>query len=383
MTFTENDKLKALAIVHIFETSRPFGDYAACVVLNDGAGVSYGINQFTHRSGSLAAVVDKYLKDGGQIGKDILGGALAILKKKTATAINQLAGDERFKKALRSAAHTAEMQAAQNAVAFTRYLRPALHACNQLGFVSPLSLAVVYDSVTHGSWEYIAGRVHVSVKSDDEKMRFEKSWITEYVRIRHRWLTDIRRLKATTYRTKFFLGQIAIGNWDLKLPMTVHGVRLTERMFPPTVLQDLFSTAAESPTADTSILGSAKEKDASASESGAIATGFPAATDGRPDEVPPVGTSMLESATELASAASQKFDRVDGVITAVVTRKDAAKSLWTTVAGTLWQAAWGVFGFIVGLPRIVWIVVAVIAATLMLLYLYRQIVLGRIRETQN
>ena len=27
MTFTEQDKLKALAIVNIFETSRPFGDY--------------------------------------------------------------------------------------------------------------------------------------------------------------------------------------------------------------------------------------------------------------------------------------------------------------------------------------------------------------------
>ena len=38
MTFTENDKLKAMAIVNIFETSRPFGDYAACAVLDDGAG---------------------------------------------------------------------------------------------------------------------------------------------------------------------------------------------------------------------------------------------------------------------------------------------------------------------------------------------------------
>ncbi len=44
MTFTEIDKLKAVAIVNIFETSRPFGDYAAYAVLNDGAGVSYGIN---------------------------------------------------------------------------------------------------------------------------------------------------------------------------------------------------------------------------------------------------------------------------------------------------------------------------------------------------
>jgi hypothetical protein len=51
--FSERDKLIALAIVHIFETGKAFGDYTAVAVLNDGAGISYGINQFTHRSGSL------------------------------------------------------------------------------------------------------------------------------------------------------------------------------------------------------------------------------------------------------------------------------------------------------------------------------------------
>ncbi len=65
MAFNEIDKLKALAIVHIFETSRPFGEYAAYAVLNDGAGVSYGINQFTHRSGSLFEVIRNYLASGG------------------------------------------------------------------------------------------------------------------------------------------------------------------------------------------------------------------------------------------------------------------------------------------------------------------------------
>jgi hypothetical protein len=39
--------LKALAIVNIFETGKPFGEFAAVAVLNDGAGISYGISQFT------------------------------------------------------------------------------------------------------------------------------------------------------------------------------------------------------------------------------------------------------------------------------------------------------------------------------------------------
>jgi hypothetical protein len=56
------------------------------------------------------------------------------------------------------------------------------------------------------------------------------------------------------------------------------------------------------------------------------------------------------------------------------------KSLWTTVIGTLWQTAWAIFGFLVGIPRVVWLTVAVIVAALMLYYLYRQLTLGKIRE---
>jgi len=332
MTFTENDKLKALGIVNIFETSRPFGDYSAVAVLDDGAGVSYGISQFTHRSGALAEVVERYLNAGGQIGRAILTNAMPLLRRKSAVAIKKLAADASFKKALGAAAITREMKEAQEAVAFERYLGPAIGICAERGFALPLSLAVVYDSLTHGSWERIAARVTPGLG--------ETAWITEYVRKRHLWLTNIRRLNATNYRTKFFLDQIAISNWELRLPVTVHGVRL-------------LSVAA-------------------APRESAAATG-----------VLPEEKSDLEKAGEIASSTADKFDRVDAAVTGVVTRTDRAKSLWTTVGGTFWQAVWAVFGFLVGLPREVWIVVAIIAAALMLGYLYRQIVLGRIREVNN
>lgn len=361
MTFTETDKLKALAIVHVFETSKPFGDYAACVVLNDGAGVSYGINQFTHRSGSLAAIIREYLASGGQLGREILTAALPLLAKKTPTAIKRLAADHLFKRTLKTAAITREMKAAQRLVAYERYLRPAIEICERMRFVTPLALAVVYDSVTHGSWELISARVGGTVRTvKPNPLAFEKSWITEYVRARHRWLTDIKRLRVTNYRTKFFLDQIAISNWELRLPVTVHGLRLRE---------------VEMHDEQTSQRGS---------EPGAISTGFPAMaeeTTGRSEAEPE--RSILRSATDLTNAAAENFDRVDGVVTAVTTRKDAAKSLWTTVIGTLSQAVWGIAGFLIGLPRIVWITVAIIAASLMLLYLYRQITLGRIRETRS
>lgn len=338
MTFSEFDKLKALAIVNTFETSQPFGDYAACTVLNDSAGISYGICQFTHRSGSLAAVVESYLNSGGQVCRNILSEKFPLIKRHDRFAIRRAAADAGLKKALAAAAVTREMKAAQNEVAAKRYLHPAVAICEKRGFVLPLSLAVIYDSVTHGSWQLIADKTERSRMSGDER-----GWITAYVRRRHLWLGNIARLKATTYRTRFFLNQIALANWKLRLPVNVHGVRLSDEMLPQ-------------PNEPVSAASSAEQNDQHSKR------------------------DLLESAHEIFSKGAEKFDRVDGIITGVATRKDAAKSLWTTIIGTIWQATWAVFGFLTGLPREVWIVVALIAGALMIIYLYRQIVLGKIRE---
>ena len=376
MTFSDNDKLKALAIVNIFETSRPFGDYAAVVVLNDGAGVSYGINQFTHRSGSLLAVVEAYLNNGGMIGRDALSANLPVLRLRIASAINKLAADEPFKKALRAAAVTDEMKEAQKQIAFAKYLRPALTICEAKGFVLPLSLAVVYDSVTHGSWERLSSAIPQSAIRTPQS---EHEWITAYIRKRHFWLSNIPRLKAANYRTKFFLDQIAISNWELHLPLTVHGVRLTQAMFT----QNFNKKAVEPNDTTTQQSTTTQNPQVPANTSAQI-----------PQAQPPVGgdeaegkrsggeegKGVLETAVNAVGDAAEKFDSVDGVVTAVMTRQDAAKSLWTTIIGAISQAAWAIFGFLTGLPTAVWIVVAVIAAALMLVYLYRQIEMGKIRE---
>src|SRR6185369_14541569 len=55
----------------------------------------------------------------------------------------------------RAAAITREMRVAQDEAAEELYLKPALDACGEMGFVMPLSLAVVYDSMNHGGWERI------------------------------------------------------------------------------------------------------------------------------------------------------------------------------------------------------------------------------------
>ncbi|MBX7056153.1 MAG: chitosanase [Pyrinomonadaceae bacterium] len=328
MTFTQTDKAKAFAIVKTFETSDPAGDYAACVVLNDGAGVSYGISQFTHRSGSLYAVAAGYIASGGKVGADVIRDRLPTLRDISGRAIRQIVADKRFRAALQAAAATAEMRSAQLAETERLYFKPALTACRRLGFVEPLSLAVIFDSVVHGSFYRVARGVAADISN-------ERAWITAYVRRRDAWLQSYPRLASTRYRMRFFLGQIAISNWGLVLPLNVHGVTVTAEMLRSVSIGEA-SAAAPQPSG----------------------------------KVIPVAVGEF----------AKSYDRIESAVSNAVTRADAAKSLWTTVAGTVWQTFWAVAAFLAGLPREVWIISAVIAGMLMLAYLYRQIELGRIRE---
>lgn len=437
MTFTETDKLKALAIVHIFETSRAFGDYAACAVLNDGAGVSYGINQFTHRSGSLLDVVKTYLEKGGQVGRAAIEESLPLLKQKGAAAIGELSGNQRFKKALKAAAVTREMRESQHEVADKRYLRPAIDAAEGSGFVLPLTLAVIYDSINHGSYARIRDRVKISRRNYTSDIEFEKAWVYSYVKNRDAWLESVPRLAVTDYRTDFFLAQIARGNWNLELPVNVHGVKLEQVSSRQSAVSsegaqildpDAGATAnrksqienrksilavgpENTPTDDPSHLpenspislpGSPEnvhtsaqppdefreersdgetrgDGDAEILTSTGSAESVPPAAAGGLSEASQAG-GLLGQAQDIYETAAGKFDRVSDVVSGIGQRKDAAKSMWTTIGSTVWQPVWAVIAFIIGLPREVWLTVAVIAGAFMLYYLYRQISLGKIRE---
>jgi len=118
--FSETDIAKAEAIVRIFETGEPLGDPTEVAVLNDGAGVSYGVKQFPHRSGSLQQVAEAYLALGGTVGREVIVERLPSLAKRSKAAIEKLANDEQFKKALRAAGVTREMREAQRAGAYER-----------------------------------------------------------------------------------------------------------------------------------------------------------------------------------------------------------------------------------------------------------------------
>jgi len=368
--FSERDQLMATAIVKIFETGLPMGEYDALAVLDDGAGISYGISQFTHRSGSLHAVAARYLAKGGGTGRAVLIEKMALLRSASAGAIRAGSNDGRLKAALKDAARTSEMRLAQREIDFEKYLRPAVEACSGSGFVLPLSLAVIYDSMTHGSWEMMRDRI-TTPRPPAPAIGFEKAWITAYVKKRHEWLRGIPRLRSTSYRTAFFLTQIIAGNWQLETPISVHGFRLSQDHFPP-VSTGLTNSAAGplSTSADSSKPPQATSEERSHA--------FPVNA-----RTPKLESSLLEYLEKNAGSASAMYDRFEAVIRSVLTRSDAAKSLWTTVAGTAWQSFWAVSSFLIGLPLEIWLIVAIIAGVLMFFYLYRQFALGIIRENQR
>jgi hypothetical protein len=93
-----------------------------------------------------------------------------------------------------------------------------------------------------------------------------------------------------------------------------------------------------------------------------------------------IHAKCLDKLERKVNAAAAKYDQVERIATTAITRNDAAKSLWTTVIGSVTQTFWALFGLFAGLPREVLLVVALIAAVLTLMYLYRQIALGKIRE---
>lgn len=343
---------KAETIVRLFETGKPLGDPTAVAVLNDGAGVSYGVKQFTHRSGSLLQVAEAYLGLGGTVGRETIDSRLSQLRSRTKPAIEKLSADAQFKNALRAAGSTAPMREAQRAIAYERYMRPAVSECRALGFERPLSLAVVYDSMVHGSWERLANNLG--------PVGEEMSWIKRYLEVRDSWLRSMPRLRVTAYRTRFFLTQTARGNWDLKLPVTVNGFLLTEKILKSPEAERPQPPAAGPPTSppEPHQTGRGPKKAAAPAET-------------------------LDEIERRVDEIAARVDQAERIVVTAATRTDKAKSLWATVAGSIWQAAWALGGLLAGVPREVWLIVALIAGALTLMFLFRQIMLGRIREISN
>ena len=231
---TSTQKQTAEAIINLFETSEVLGDYSKVTLIEGDSGhLTYGRSQTTLGSGNLHILIDQYCARHDARFRDRLHHYLPRIAERDLS----LDRDWQLHNLLRASADDPVMRDTQDAFFDEHYWQRAAAVAEGAGITSPLGMAVVYDSFIHGSWERIHSRTCESLGGEAHNIG-EKSWITEYVRIRRSWLAGHSRhdLRATTYRMDTFLCLIELGLWALELPMVVRGKEIssvTLNMTPP------------------------------------------------------------------------------------------------------------------------------------------------------
>jgi chitosanase len=229
MGMTDLQKETAQALVQIFETSKLGTKKAYSVVTllkGDTGGLTYGKHQTTINSGNLYLMLKAYTEDSGADFAKEMATYLPQLAKKSSA----LASDSAFKALLAKAGQDSDMQDVQDAFFDRVYWQPAVAQATAYGFTKPLAIAVIYDSFIHGSWKLIRDRTTAKVGAP--KSAGENLWIRTYNAERRAWLANHSNalLRKCVYRQDAFAILLKSDNWDLGLPMTVRGVKITREI---------------------------------------------------------------------------------------------------------------------------------------------------------
>jgi chitosanase len=218
-------KRTAQAIVNIFETGRPLGDYGQVTLLAGDTGqLTYGRAQTTLASGNLYLLIKAYCSDpNAQFGAELRQYLDAL--QRCDPALNQNA---ELRTLLREAGGDLVMQSCQDAFFDRVYWAPAMASADALGVKTALGAATIYDSTVHGAWRAI--RDLTTTPHGDINALGEKTWIAAYVATRPDWLANNANalLHKTVYRMDALQKLIDDGSWELPLPLSVRGIMITE-----------------------------------------------------------------------------------------------------------------------------------------------------------
>jgi len=224
---TELQKKTAQAIVRIFETGKPLGDYGAVTVIKGDTGhLSYGCSQASLASGNLGMLIGAYCQAAGAQYADQLVHYLTPLKHKDTTLDNNAA----LKSVLKAAGNDLVMRRVQNDFFDQKFWRPSVTTAEAMEVRSALGTLVIYDSMIHGSFALISDRT--TKKHGSPLMIGEQEWIDHYIDERREWLKNHsnKLLRNTVYRANALNLLSAMERWELDLPITVRGVKITENM---------------------------------------------------------------------------------------------------------------------------------------------------------
>jgi chitosanase len=218
-------------IVSVFETGEPSGDYGACAVLPDGAGISYGLHQATDRADNLDEIVHRYIDRGGQYAEQLHGSVTRLDQDATAFVdpddlpvwVRDL-----METLQRAGREDPVMRAVQDEVFEERYWVPAAEQAQVMGLRRPLSWAVVYDTCIHSGPSNVGKIRNMFAALPPSKGGDEKEWTGAYVRARWSWLASYpnQRVRITKARMEAFQDLIDGGNWALRLPIRVLGITI-------------------------------------------------------------------------------------------------------------------------------------------------------------
>lgn len=216
-------KQTAQAIVNVFETGAVRGRYDQVTRIEGDAGqLTFGRLQATLTSGHLFELIDDYCRRAGARLAGWLSPYLSALEEQDPV----LNADLHFHNLLRASADDAVMRETQDEFFDAGLWASAVRITRRDGIATPLGVAVVFDSIVHGSWTRLRRRVN------DDRGRVaeigERAWIAAYVETRRDWLARHRRkdLRRTVYRMDAFRQLIEAGAWRLDLPLAVRGVTL-------------------------------------------------------------------------------------------------------------------------------------------------------------
>lgn len=223
-------------ILAIFETGRVLSTaaYASLGVLADGAGFSYGIHQSTDKSGTLDAILLRYIDLGGSK-SDGVSALLDRMVTNQTVGLPPIAYRESWPQWAKDAAHLLEslgadpiMRAAQDQIFDEQYWRPAVAQCASMCLELPLSYLVVYDTCVQSGQSGVArirrlfGPVPPSSGGD------EREWTKAYVKARRGWLASYPNaaVQRSVYRMDAVQAIIDDDNWTLEPPLTVRGIKV-------------------------------------------------------------------------------------------------------------------------------------------------------------
>lgn len=222
---SELQKRTAQAIVNIFETGKPRGEYGQVTLLpGDSGHLTYGRSQTTLASGNLHLLIKAYC----EAADAAFAPALRQYLDRLAARDTGLDADAAFRGLLREAGADPVMHDVQDQFFDRVYWTPSVQDAGAVGIMTALGTGVVYDSHVQGSWRLMRERTDARHGLTGDIG--EEVWISHYVGERRDWLANHPRaiLHATVYRMDAFRELIDADTWDLALPLRVRGVLIDE-----------------------------------------------------------------------------------------------------------------------------------------------------------